>query len=97
MKQKGVVLDGTTYRSYRDGKVLRFMAGGARHMQLYKAPWVVIHRADYLNILVETAKSLGTRIQLNATIKHIDFEKTAVHFADGKVLAGDVIVGCDGK
>jgi len=73
------------------------MAGGARHLQLYKAPWVVIHRADYLEILVETAKLLGVDIQLNAIIKHIDFEKTVVHFADGKVLAADVIVGADGK
>lgn len=70
-------------------------------MQLISAntvSWVsVSHREDYLRVLLDAAIELGMDLQLGACVERIDFDKTEVELADGRIITGDVIIGADGQ
>lgn len=57
----------------------------------------VIHRADYHQVLLNVAVAAGASLKLNTTVDDIDFDKTRVLLSDGTAVAGDVIIGADGK
>ncbi|KAG8170170.1 hypothetical protein KVR01_000915 [Diaporthe batatas] len=64
--------------------------------QRYRAPWIVIHRADYHKALLDAAVSAGAEIRLGSIVTNIDFEDTTVEVRGGQVISADVIVGADG-
>ena len=57
----------------------------------------VIHRADYQQVLVEEAIRLGVKLRLGAEVQDVDFENTTVTLQGGEVIAGDVVIGADGR
>lgn len=57
----------------------------------------VIHRADYQRILVQEAKDLGATIRLGCNVQAVDFDLGSLALVSGEVIAGDVIIGADGK
>lgn len=83
-------------RSYRDGKILSRMELDPHMEKEFGSPYLYIHRADYHSILVDEARRLGVRIQLNSVVTGIDFEKPAVHIKDQADISADVIIGADG-
>lgn len=57
----------------------------------------VIHRADYRRILFEEARKLGATVEFGSQAVGIDCSCGYVHLDDGRVVAGDVVVGADGQ
>ena len=65
--------------------------------QAYDAPYLVIHRAEYLKVLVKEAKELGFMIHLGSVIETIDSARTSIHSDDGQILEPVLIIGADGE
>lgn len=83
--------------SHKDGRVLAKQILDPRMQHTYHAPYLVIHRAEYLKVLVQTAKELGVTIKLGSVVKSIDFAHPSIILGDGKTLKADLIVGADGE
>ncbi|KAH6988269.1 hypothetical protein BKA56DRAFT_630160 [Ilyonectria sp. MPI-CAGE-AT-0026] len=83
-------------RRYDSGKILYERLGREFVRNKYGAPWFVIHRADYHEVMMETAKKSGVDIRLGCFVESIDFDKTQVLVAGGGVMSADVIIGADG-
>lgn len=83
--------------SYKDGRVLTTQILDPAMQQAYGAPYLVIHRAEYLKALVKEAKELGITIQLGSVVERIDFAKTSILLEGGKTLDADLIIGADGE
>ncbi|EAW12904.1 putative salicylate hydroxylase [Aspergillus clavatus NRRL 1] len=96
VEERGLTLERMDLRRYSDGSVIASMPCGETVVREYGAPWVVIHRADYHQILLDQAQSLGVEIRLDAAVERVDVEETAVVLVGGEVIAGDVIIGADG-
>ena len=60
-------------------------------------PFSVIHRADYHEVMLETAKDLGVEVRLGCNVEHLDFISPQVTLSSGETLKADVIVGADGE
>lgn len=88
--------DEGTLRSYK-GHTLSKQDSGAIIEANYNAPYLVIHRADLLNILVAKAQELGVEIRLASVVRSIDFEKASIKLINGEVFTGDVVLGADGE
>ncbi|QPG94300.1 hypothetical protein C2857_005643 [Epichloe festucae Fl1] len=65
--------------------------------ELYGAPWLLMHRADYMRVLRDEASRLGVVVKSGHEVRHIDFSTPAVTLADGHVYKADVIVGSDAR
>ncbi|KHO01587.1 Aromatic-ring hydroxylase-like protein [Metarhizium album ARSEF 1941] len=63
---------------------------------LYGAPWLLIHRADYMTVLLDEAQRVGVRIKLGCDVDSVDFDTPSVRLKSGHVYQADVIVGSDG-
>ena len=83
--------------SYKDGHVLAKQNLDPKMQHAYDAPYLVIHRAEYLKVLVKKAKELGVTIQLGSVVKSIDFTNPSILLEDGKTLEADLIIGADGE
>jgi salicylate hydroxylase len=63
----------------------------------YGAPYYFLHRADLMNLLLETAQARSNiEIRFGCKVVDYDFEAPKVTLEDGQTVAGDLIVGCDG-
>jgi len=85
-----------TLRSYR-GTVLTKQASGIEVEEKFGSPYLVIHRADLLKVLVSEAQNLGVEIKLGANVTKIDFETPSISLLTGEVFEGDVVFGADGE
>lgn len=94
--EKGAVVESMDLRRYKDGRVITSMECGETVAREYGSPWIIIHRADYQQILFDRATSMGVEIRFGANLQHIDFEATAAILEGGETVAGDVIIGADG-
>jgi 2-polyprenyl-6-methoxyphenol hydroxylase-like FAD-dependent oxidoreductase len=81
-----------------DGKeVLSIPLAGFEHR--FGAPYALIHRADLLNVLLETAKaSPSITLQSSAQVKSFrdDGEGVTVTTSDGRQYRGAALIGADG-
>ncbi|KAG5982032.1 hypothetical protein E4U55_002401 [Claviceps digitariae] len=64
--------------------------------ELYGAPWLVIHRADYLRVLLDEALQAGIVVKSDSQVSQVDFSAPSVTLANGDVQTADLIVGADG-
>ncbi|KAM0163345.1 hypothetical protein ACHAPG_001269 [Botrytis cinerea] len=64
---------------------------------LYKTPYLITHRAELQNLLFNKATKLGAVTVFSAMVKKINFEESALEFADGTTQNFDVIFGADGE
>lgn len=63
----------------------------------YGAPYYFLHRADLINLLVETAKRhKNIDLRMNSQVVDYDYDAPALKTEDGTWIKGDVIVGADG-
>lgn len=83
--------------SYKDGHILAKQILDPKMQHAYDAPYLVIHRAEYLKALVKKAKELGVTIRLGSVVKSIDFINPSILLEDGKTLEADLIIGADGE
>ncbi|KAH0601404.1 hypothetical protein MHUMG1_00278 [Metarhizium humberi] len=80
---------------YDDGEIL-LHKDLTRCEELYGAPWLLIHRADYMTVLLDEARRVGVRIRLGCDIDGVDLDTPSVKLQNGHVYQADVVVGCDG-
>ncbi|KAK5021756.1 hypothetical protein LTS07_010651 [Exophiala sideris] len=83
-------------RRYDTGNIIHIRPGREGMREKYGAPWFVIHRADYHEVMLETAKDLGVEVRLGCNVEHLDFISPQVTLSNGETLKADVIVGADG-
>ncbi|CAK9780354.1 unnamed protein product [Cutaneotrichosporon oleaginosum] len=62
----------------------------------FGAPYWVVHRAHLHEALVGRARALGATVEVQWRIESVDFDAPSVTTADGRVVRGDIVVGCDG-
>ncbi|GIK00073.1 hypothetical protein Aspvir_004088 [Aspergillus viridinutans] len=96
IEEKGMKVEFTDLRRYKDGRIITSMPCGESLVKEYGAPWIVIHRADYHQILLDKARDLGVEIRLGALVEKILVEETAV-IVGNETITGDVIIGADGS
>ncbi|KAF2265441.1 FAD/NAD(P)-binding domain-containing protein [Lojkania enalia] len=83
--------------SYRDGGLLSRTVLLPDIEAKYQAPHLVIHRADFMKVLLEKAKALHAELILGSRVSEIDFEAFSVRTMDGNTYTADVIIGADGE
>ncbi|GAQ09511.1 3-hydroxybenzoate 6-hydroxylase [Aspergillus lentulus] len=96
IEEKGTKLESTDLRRYKDGRIITSMPCGESIVKEYGAPWIVIHRADYHQILLDKARDLGVEIRLGALVEKVLVDETAV-IVGKETITGDVIIGADGS
>ncbi|RDW94229.1 uncharacterized protein DSM5745_01551 [Aspergillus mulundensis] len=94
--ERGSVVRHVDFRRYADGRILRSMPFGEDVVEEFGVPWVIIHRQDFHQVLLDEAGRLGVEIRLNAEVTDVVFDAPEVILASGERVAGDVIVGADG-
>lgn len=63
---------------------------------LYRVPYLVIHRADLLDVLVSAATARGIHIHLGCEVTDLDFSRPSVKISTGEVYEADLVLGADG-
>ena len=84
------------FRTYRDSTILSTQNLVPEILNQYQAPYLVINRADLVDVLVKKAASLGITIILDSLVTKYDFLETAVVISGRDSHQADLIVGCDG-
>lgn len=56
----------------------------------------LLHRADYLHMLLDEARRLGVVLKSGCQVTHVDFSAPSVTLANGEAYNADLIVGADG-
>ncbi|KAH8807786.1 putative salicylate hydroxylase [Xylogone sp. PMI_703] len=98
----GITMQRHTLRRYSDGRIIVEKPLGERVKSLYGAEWLVIHRAEYQNLLLGEAIHAGACLIKDAEVvnvySNIDGSdgNCAVLLKDGRKIQGDVVVGADG-
>ncbi|KAL5044797.1 hypothetical protein BDW71DRAFT_215443 [Aspergillus fruticulosus] len=94
--EKGSIVQHVDFRRYDTGRILRSMPFGQDIIEEFKVPWVIIHRQDFHQVLLDEAARLGVEIRVGADVTDIIFDTPEVILAGGERVAGDVIIGADG-
>lgn len=87
------------FRKGKSGRVIMVSAMGKQMEQVYGAPYVHIHRADLISILIEAlndAAPMAVRTRAEVTGYRQDADGAEAELADGARIGGDVLVGADG-
>lgn len=90
VKKVANVVETVNLRRYADGKVL------TRRPVSTDGVWMVIHRADYHEVLLDEATRLGAEITLNAKVTKVELDAGVVTLENGRIVTADVVVGADG-
>ena len=84
-------------RSYGDSTILSMQNLVPLARDHYNAPYLVVHRADLIRVLVQEAVSLGIIMKLSSTVTKYNFVEPSLSTSDGETYAANVIIGCDGE
>lgn len=94
-KIKKVVSNGNRFVDWQNNQLLDVPFKGLE--ERYGAPYYMLHRADLLNLLVETVRSRNhVKLKTSCKVIDYDFEKPAVKLEDGTWLGADLVVVADG-
>lgn len=96
MENHAVIPKALMLRGYKDGKILSTQNLVPYTQEVYKGPYWHVHRADFHNTMVQAARDLGVKIQLNSCVTSIDFSAPSVTLKTGDTITADLIVGADG-
>ena len=85
-------------RAYQDGVVLSDTKIVPSMRELFGAPWLLIHRADYFHVLAKEAKRLGVEIKLECAVSQIACSCAPILISNsaGADIQADVVLGADG-
>lgn len=81
------------------GKVIMSSPMGSQMERRYGAPYVHIHRAELINILLNALHDQSPdAISLNAPVVGYEQDEQSIkaRLADGDTIAGDILIGADG-
>ncbi|EED23092.1 salicylate hydroxylase, putative [Talaromyces stipitatus ATCC 10500] len=91
-REKATLLQQIDIRRWQDGSLLACIPCNPAH-----GDQLTIHRADLHNALIEKALSLpNVQLLVNSHVVDVNFDKTEVILADGRVISGDVVLAADG-
>lgn len=82
-------------RSYK-GDIISTPPPGAVIERIYQWPYLVIHRAELLEVLYSAAVRHGVVVHLGCEVKVLDFDKPSLTLSNGNTYDADVIFGADG-
>ena len=86
---------GNRFVDWKDNKLLDVPFANVQ--EEYGAPYYFIHRADLINVLVDTAtRHENINLIKNCRVVEYDCDAPAVRTASGDWLSADLIVCCDG-
>ena len=92
---KKVVPNGLRFSDWKDKKLLDVPYTDLP--EKYGAPYYMLHRADLVNLLLETARAReGIDLRTGCKVVEYDFEAPAVKLESGEWLHADLVVCCDG-
>lgn len=83
-------------RRYDTGAALSTTHLAPRMTELYGNPYLLIHRADYQQILYDAAIKQGIEVKFGARVADVDPEAPLVTLEDGTLYSADLVVGADG-
>ncbi len=84
-------------KHYKTGKPYLKVSLGKSHINKYGQPYIHIHRADLIDILVDAAKDNGVRLNLNCAIDSLRLKDNGVEITiSDKLIEGDLAIGADG-
>ncbi|KAH7175414.1 hypothetical protein EDB81DRAFT_939572 [Dactylonectria macrodidyma] len=89
------VAPGSLSLDYKSGQVL-LNKDFSRFQDIYGAPWLFVHRADYIRVLLDEASRLGVQIRLGCEVEEVDTQAPWLRLANDEIVTADVIIGCDG-
>ncbi|PYH76830.1 salicylate hydroxylase [Aspergillus uvarum CBS 121591] len=84
------------FRRWQTGKVIGKTRLLPDFIDIFGAPYYVIHRADFHSALCQRAKDLGIEINLGAVVVDYDPELGSITLKDGTRHTGDLVVAADG-
>jgi len=76
-------------RRWHDGKILA-------QQPLMDMAGYIGHRGDYHEVLLNAVREADIPLHMGCEVVGFDEDKPSVLFADGKEVAADLVVGCDG-
>ncbi len=83
-------------RSYRSGRVLARQKRAGDVVEKFGATFLSIHRADLLDIFVRRLPDSAVHLDAACTGVETTASGAVAHFADGRSVEADAIVGADG-
>lgn len=85
-------------RDGRSGQTLFRTTLGTDALARWGAPYLHVHRADLLSVLIRAATDAGVEIRTGARVESVVTrpEGPALRLADGESAAGDLVIGADG-
>ena len=94
---KSVIPDRVDFRAFDSGKTLLSRQLGADYLSKYSAPYLHIHRADLIDVLLG-ALNENTELILNAHVSSCadNFNDVLVELMDGRSFSGDCLIAADG-
>ncbi|KAF3401242.1 NADPH dehydrogenase afvA [Talaromyces pinophilus] len=91
-REKATLLEQIDIRRWQDGSLLACIPCNPAH-----GDQLTIHRADLHNALIDKALSLpNVKLLVNSHVVDVNFNRTEVVLADGRILRGDVVLAADG-
>ena len=86
---------GNRFLDYRNNTLLSVSFEGDE--ERYGAPYYFLHRADLVKLLFDTAEEQpNINLRMGCKVVDYDFDAPSVKLAGGELVAGDLIVCCDG-
>ena len=99
LEEVASVPTGKEVRLWNTGQTWKLFDLGARSLEQFGHPYLMLHRADLHAALVSAIRALdASAIQLGAQCVGFEQDEQGVRLklADGSVVAGRALIGCDG-
>ncbi|MGY3528499.1 alpha/beta hydrolase fold domain-containing protein [Bradyrhizobium sp. USDA 4452] len=96
IRSVGVKPQSYDYRDLRSGKMMYQAPLGDEAARRYGAPMYNIHRADLVQILSDAVPAESKRLGARCVAVSQDAGGVEAKLANGEIVRGDVLVGCDG-
>jgi salicylate hydroxylase len=88
--------NGNRFLRYDDGAVIADISHGIPELD-FGGSYLMVHRADYLDILLKKAFELGVDIRKKSRVELYDWDKPAVKIETGEWFNSDAVIVADGK
>ncbi|CAM1502437.1 Fc.00g044210.m01.CDS01 [Cosmosporella sp. VM-42] len=94
-EEVGQHINGCFIADYQD-RVRLIDRGLYRCRELYRAPWLIIHRTDAMSMLLTKADQRGVIFHYRTKVIDVNFDKTRLRMADGSQMEADVVIAAEG-
>ncbi|KAJ5324216.1 hypothetical protein N7476_002816 [Penicillium atrosanguineum] len=85
-----------SFRRWESGRVIGLTQLIPNFRETYRAPYYVIHRANFHTALYRRAVDLGVTVKLAARVTEYDVARTGILLESGDSVQADLVVAADG-